>query len=202
MPRHERPERTCRDSRRAPAPEGPRASSVSPRCHAEAARQQSSGGRAEGPPRQRPHRDAGKNGVLGQFAQGLPGPLRYDRPPGPVRSARAKPSSIVAATWPPYKSGVMTSCPAVRSRSAAAKSTDRSPYTEWKSTTPVTPPPRPARRTPHRAAPPAHQDPRLRPHAPAHDHQAGELCFSHGWQEYPARVSHSIRGRCLHAGSE
>jgi hypothetical protein len=29
-----------------------------------------------------------------------------------------------------------------------------------------------------------------------------ELCFSHGWQEYPARVSHPIRGRCLHAESK
>jgi hypothetical protein len=29
-----------------------------------------------------------------------------------------------------------------------------------------------------------------------------ELCFSHGWQEYPARVSHPIRGRCLYAESK
>ena len=29
-----------------------------------------------------------------------------------------------------------------------------------------------------------------------------KLCFSHGWQEYPARVSHLIRGRCLYAESK
>jgi hypothetical protein len=29
-----------------------------------------------------------------------------------------------------------------------------------------------------------------------------ELCFRHGWQEYPARVSHLICGRCLNAESK
>ena len=29
-----------------------------------------------------------------------------------------------------------------------------------------------------------------------------ELCFSHGWQEYPARVSHPIGGWCLYAESK
>jgi hypothetical protein len=28
---------------------------------------------------------------------------------------------------------------------------------------------------------------------------AGTRCFNQGWQKYPARVSHSTRGRCLHA---
>jgi hypothetical protein len=36
-----------------------------------------------------PHRDAGKNSVLGQFTHGLSGPPRDDRPPDPVRKGKA-----------------------------------------------------------------------------------------------------------------